>query len=75
MFIKGDIHKVDWNNQVEPVLTELKERYKCSLVLNRKFRKAIQIYGQEDLFSPDRLKGVSDIIDRADNIIVLSRKM
>ncbi|MFC1955178.1 AAA family ATPase [Chloroflexota bacterium] len=51
MFIDSEIQKVDWNKQVEPVLTELKRCYDCSLVLNHNFRKAVRIYGhEEDLF-------------------------
>jgi len=70
-FIKGKVDQVDWNNDVEPVLTMIKLEFSCSIILNHNFRKRIQIYGHgEDMFAPDRLKGVSDIIDRADNIVV-----
>lgn len=71
LFIDGEMQKVDWNNKVEPVLTELKKEFNCSLVINHNFRKRIQLLGHsEDMFAPDRLKGVSDIIDRVDNIVV-----
>jgi hypothetical protein len=49
----------------------IKREFGCSIILDHNFRKRIQIYGHgEDMFAPDRLKGVSDIIDRADNIVV-----
>lgn len=70
-FVKGKVDQVDWNNEVEPVLTTIKSEFDCSIVLDHNFRKRIQIYGHgEDMFAPDRLKGVSDIIDRADNIVI-----
>lgn len=70
-FIKGKVDQIDWNNEVEPFLTMIKLEFSCSIILNHNFRKRIQIYGHgEDMFASDRLKGVSDIIDRADNIIV-----
>lgn len=71
LFIEGKLEKVDWNGEVEPVLTEIKQEFDCSIILNHNFRKKIQIYGHsEDMFAPDRLKGVSDLIDRADNIVI-----
>ena len=71
LFIDGKLEKIDWNGEVEPVLTELKQEFGCSIILNHNFRKKIQIYGHgEDMFAPDRLKGVADIIDRVDNIVV-----
>lgn len=71
LFIKGKLEKVDWNNEVEPVLNEIKREFGCSIILNHNFRKQIQIQGHtEDLFAPDRLKGVAEIMDRADNIVV-----
>jgi len=71
LFIDGKIEKVDWNGEVEPVLTRIKQEFGCSIVLNHNLRKKIQIYGHsEDLFAPDRLKGVADVIDRTDNIVV-----
>lgn len=70
-FIMGKLEQVDWNGEVEPVLTEIKKEFGCSLVIDHNFRKKIQIYGHgEDMFAPDRLKGVADIMDRADNIVV-----
>lgn len=71
LFIKDEIHKVDWNNTVEPVLTAIKNEFNCSLIINHNFRKKVQLLGHsEDMFAPDRLKGVSDIIDRVDNIVI-----
>lgn len=71
LFIDGEIQKVDWNGQVEPVLTKLKNDFHSSIVIDHNFRKIIHTPGHsEDLFAPDRLKGVSDIIDRTDNIVV-----
>lgn len=72
LFVDGELHKVDWNGAVEPVLTAIKKEFNCSIIFNHNLRKKIQIYGHgEDMFTPDRLKGVSDIIDRADNIVML----
>lgn len=71
LFIEGKLEQVDWNGEVEPVLTQIKAEFGCSIILNHNFRKKIQIYGHsEDMFAPDRLKGVSDLIDRADNIVI-----
>lgn len=71
LFIKGQLHKVDWNNEIEPVLNEIKAEFNCSIILNHNFRKATHIQGHsEDSFAPDRLKGVSDLIDRADTILM-----
>ena len=71
LFIKGKLTEVDWNNKVEPVLNEIKEEFGCSIVLNHNFRKTVSIAGHtEDLFSADRIKGLADIIDRADSIIM-----
>jgi len=71
LFIDGEMQKVNWNNYVEPVLTEIKNTFNCSLVINHNLRKKVQLLGHsEDMFAPDRLKGVSDIIDRVDNIVV-----
>ncbi len=70
-FVKGKVEQVDWNNEVEPYITMIKLEFGCSIILNHNFRKRVQIYGHgEDMFAPDRLKGVSDIIDRTDNIVV-----
>jgi RecA-family ATPase len=75
-FIKGKVQEVDWNNEVEPFLTKIKLEFGCSIILNHNFRKRVQIFGHgEDIFAPDRLKGVSDIIDRADNIVVFSANL
>jgi len=72
LFIEGKLEQLDWNGEVEPVLTQIKQEFECSIILNHNFRKKIQIYGHsEDMFAADRLKGVSDIIDRADNIVIL----
>jgi len=71
LFIDGKLEQLDWNGEVEPVLTQIKREFDCSIILNHNFRKKIQIYGHsEDMFAADRLKGVSDIIDRADNIVI-----
>ena len=71
LFIDGKLEKVDWNGEIEPVLTQIKHDFGCSIIFNHNFRKKIQIYGHsEDMFAPDRLKGVSDLIDRADNIVI-----
>jgi len=71
LFIKGKIEQVDWNNEIEPVLSEIKREFGCSLILNHNFRKKIQIYGHgEDNFAADRLKGVAEVIDRAGSIVV-----
>jgi hypothetical protein len=71
LFVDGKLEKVDWNGEIEPVLTQIKHDFGCSIIFNHNFRKKIQIYGHsEDMFAPDRLKGVSDLIDRADNIVV-----
>lgn len=71
LFIDGKLEKLDWNGEVEPVLTQIKQEFGCSIVLNHNFRKKIQIYGHsEDMFAADRLKGVADIIDRVDNIVL-----
>jgi len=70
LFIGGKLTDVDWNNKVEPVLNEIKKEFGCSIVLNHNFRKTQYVYGHsEDMFSADRLKGLADIIDRADSII------
>lgn len=72
LFIKGQMDRIDWNNDLYPVLVELKKEFGCSLILNHNNRKKIQIYGHDvDSFAADNLKGVSEIIDRADNIVVL----
>jgi hypothetical protein len=72
LFVDGELQKVNWNGEVEPVLTVMKKEFGCGIVINHNFRKRVQLLGHtEDLFAPDRLKGVSDIIDRADNIVVL----
>jgi RecA-family ATPase len=71
LFIDDKLDKVDWNGKVEPILTQIKHDFGCSIIFNHNFRKKVQIYGHsEDMFAPDRLKGVSDIIDRADNIVI-----
>lgn len=70
LFIKGKMEKVDWNNEIEPVLNEIKTEFNCSIILDHNFRKLTYIQGHsEDLFATDRLKGVSDLQDRADTII------
>lgn len=71
LFVDGKIEQVDWNKEIEPVLNEIKTEFNCSIILNHNFRKAVHIYGHsEDSFAPDRLKGVSDLIDRADTILM-----
>jgi len=71
LFVEGKLEKIDWNGEVEPVLNQIKHDFGCSIIFNHNFRKKIQIYGHsEDMFAPDRLKGVSDLIDRADNIVI-----
>lgn len=75
LFLKGKVTDVDWNNDIEPVLTELKREFGCSIIFNHNLRKTTQILGHsEDMFSADRLKGVSEIIDRADNIVLFVRE-
>ena len=75
LFLEEELQKVHWNSEVEPVLTEIKRKFGCSIILNHNLRKKVQVYGHsEDLFAPDRLKGVSDIIDRADNIVMLVKE-
>ncbi|MFC1978648.1 AAA family ATPase [Chloroflexota bacterium] len=72
LFINGKPGKIDWNSEVEPVLTGIKNEFGCSIVLNHNLRKNIQISGHsEDVFAADRIKGVSEMIDRVDNIVLL----
>jgi len=72
LFVEGEIQKVNWNGTIEPVLNEIKKEFGCSIIFNHNLRKRIQIYGHsDDMFAPDRLKGASDIIDRADSIVLL----